>query len=92
MLFIKFCSSGQEFIHTYLIVCVTLLLQKLHFYIYHHLTYLSMTTAEIQQQITMIREVAEQATQSREYALSFLADAGILELIKPTTTSEKPKS
>lgn len=51
-----------------------------------------MTTAEIQQQITMIREVAEQATQSREYALSFLADAGILELIKPTTTSEKPKS
>lgn len=40
-----------------------------------------MSTTEIKEQITMIQEVAEEATQSREYALQFLDDAGILELI-----------
>ncbi len=40
-----------------------------------------MTSTEIQDQITIIREVAEDASISKEHALQFLSDAGILELI-----------
>ncbi|MCW3107387.1 MAG: hypothetical protein JWQ09_1893 [Segetibacter sp.] len=49
-----------------------------------------MTSAEIQEQITIIREVAEEASKSKEYALQFLTDAGILELIHNSTATEKP--
>jgi len=50
-----------------------------------------MTSTEIQKQISIIKEVAEKATQSKEYALKFLDDAGILELINNTPASEKSK-
>jgi acetyl-CoA carboxylase beta subunit len=49
-----------------------------------------MTSTEIQDQITIIREVAEDATISKEHALQFLADAGILELIDEPTEAENP--
>jgi hypothetical protein len=48
-----------------------------------------MTTTQIQEQISIIKEVAEEAKQSKEYALQFLEDAGILELLI-STSSENP--
>ncbi len=41
----------------------------------------SPSTTQIQEQVTMIKEVAGEATTSKEFALQFLDDAGILELI-----------
>jgi hypothetical protein len=47
-----------------------------------------MTTTEIQDQVSMIKEVAEKGSQSKEYALQFLDDAGILDLIDNTSETE----
>ncbi len=47
-----------------------------------------MTTIEIQEQITLIKQVAKEATISKEFALQFLNEAGILELIRPTESLE----
>ncbi len=48
-----------------------------------------MSTTEIQEQISMIKEVAEEATQSKEYAIKFLYDAGILELIDQSEATDE---
>lgn len=47
-----------------------------------------MTSTEIQDQIMIIREVAEDASISKEHALQFLADARILELIEATPETQ----
>ncbi len=40
-----------------------------------------MFITQIQEHVTMIKEVAGEATTSKEFALQFLDDAGILKLI-----------
>ncbi len=51
-----------------------------------------MTSAEIKHQIDIMKEVAEMSKQSKEFALKFLKDAGILNIIEtPTNPTDKSK-